>query len=51
MNWAAKHNKDDDKHFPIVGVSWGMLALLKSQTSQDSLFQKLDDHLVGEPLQ
>ena len=51
LEWAAKHNRDDDKHFPIVGVSWGMLALLKTQTSQMSLFQPLSEHLVAEPLQ
>lgn len=51
MEWASKHNREDDKHFPIVGVSWGMLALLKSQTTQDSLFQSLGPHLIGEPLQ
>jgi dienelactone hydrolase len=38
LEWSSKHNREDDKHFPIVGVSWGMLSLLKSQTTQDSLF-------------
>ena len=51
LEWASKHNREDDKHFPIVGVSWGMLALLKSQTSQMSLFQPLGEHLIAEPLQ
>lgn len=51
MEWAAKHNREDETHFPIVGVSWGMLSLLKSQTSQDSLFQDLGEHLIAEPLQ
>ena len=51
VEFASKHNREEDKHFPVVGVSWGMLSLLKSQTSQDSLFQNLGDHLIGEPLQ
>lgn len=51
MSWGSEHNLADDTHFPIVGVSWGMLALLRSQTSQLSLFQPLADNLVGEPLQ
>ena len=51
LEWASKHNRDEDKHFPVVGVSWGMLALLKSQTSQESLFQPLGEHLIAEPLQ
>lgn len=51
MEWSAKHNREDDTHFPIVGVSWGMLSLLRSQTSQLSLFQDLPEQLVGEPLQ
>lgn len=51
MAWGSEHNLADDSHFPIVGVSWGMLALLRSQTSQLSLFRPLEAHLVGEPLQ
>jgi len=51
MDWAAKHNADDDTHFPIVGVSWGMLSLLRSQTNSSGLFKELKDHLIGEPLQ
>ena len=51
MEWAGEHNADEATHFPVVGVSWGMLALLKTQTTQETLFKGLQSHLVGEPLQ
>lgn len=51
LAWAGSHNLEDDKHFPIVGVSYGMLAMLRSQSSQTSIFTDLDDNLVGEALQ
>ena len=38
LKWAGEHNLEESKHFPVVGVSWGMLALLKAQTTQLSLF-------------
>lgn len=28
--WASGHNLDESKHFPVVGVSWGMLSMLKA---------------------
>ena len=28
--WASSHNLGESQHFPVVGVSWGMLSLLKS---------------------
>ena len=49
--WSSEHNLDDAKHFPVVGVSWGMLALLKAQTSQMSLFKGVPEKMMGEPLQ
>ena len=49
--WSSEHNLDDAKHFPVVGVSWGMLSLLKSQTTQESLFKGLPESLLGAPLQ
>ena len=33
LEWASEHNLDEAKHFPVVGVSWGMLAMLKTQTT------------------
>jgi len=30
LEFASEENLDAEKHFPVVGVSWGMLALLKS---------------------
>ena len=51
LAWAGEHNQKEDSHFPIVAVSWGMLAMLRTQTTQLSLFRGLKDHLVGEALQ
>ena len=51
LAFASTENLDKEKHWPVVGVSWGMLSLLRSQTSQLSIFRGLRDHLVGEPLQ
>ena len=51
LAFASTENLDSDKHWPVVAVSWGMLSLLRSQTSQISIFRDLSDHLVGEPLQ
>lgn len=33
INWASQHNdhQDEKKHFPVVGVSYGYLAMLHSQ--------------------
>ena len=50
MAFVSEENLDDDKHYPLVGVSWGMLAMLKSQTEQRSLFRDLQNHLVAESL-
>ncbi len=33
LAFSSDENLDDQKHFPVVGVSWGMLAMLKSQTT------------------
>jgi len=30
LTWAQKHNNNESFHFPVVGVSWGMMAMLKS---------------------
>ena len=30
LGWASEHNLKDDSHFPIVAVSWGMLAMLRT---------------------
>lgn len=51
VQFVSDENLNDDKHFPLVAVSWGMLALLKTQTTQESLFRGLRKNLVGEPLQ
>ena len=51
LSWASEHNLEEDAHFPVVGVSWGMLAMLRTQTTQLSLFKSLGSDLAGEPLQ
>lgn len=51
LAFGSEQNLDESLHFPIVGVSWGMLSLLKSQTKEESIFSGLHSHLVGEPLQ
>lgn len=30
LAWAGDHNQKEDSHFPIVAVSWGMLAMLRT---------------------
>lgn len=30
LKWAQSHNEEEHQHFPIMGVSYGMLALIKS---------------------
>jgi len=52
MTFISEENLDDEKHFPLVGVSWGMLSLLKCQLEQSStkLFGGLKSDLVGESL-
>ena len=51
LEWAGEHNLVEDKHFPVVGVSWGMLSILRTQNTDLYLFKDLEDQLVGEPLQ
>ena len=53
MYWAGQHNDmgEEHKHFPVVGVSYGYLAMVQSQIMNDDYFQKLDDDQIGEALQ
>ena len=30
LSWAETHNNDESQHFPVVGVSWGMMSMMKS---------------------
>lgn len=31
LAWAQDHNSDEARHFPVVGVSYGMLTMMASQ--------------------
>ena len=35
LQWSQKHNEEEGKHFPIMGIGYGMLAMLKSQMKHD----------------
>ena len=30
LDWAQTHNEVEDQHFPIMGVGYGMLSMIKS---------------------
>lgn len=48
MQWAQSHNEEVDKHFPILAIGYGMTALMKSQTDDDTY---MDEVPQGENLQ
>jgi hypothetical protein len=31
LEWAQTHNEEQDKHFPVMGVGYGCLAMMRSQ--------------------
>lgn len=45
LRWAGEHNDEaeENKHFPVVGVSYGYLAMLMSQDLNESYFKTLRD--------
>ena len=53
MEWAGDHNNQEDEaaHFPVVGVSYGYLAMLRSQDLNDGFFTELRDDQIQESLQ
>ena len=51
LNWAEKHNNHESQHFPVVGVSWGMMSMLKSQMRDTSKLVDLPEWMAGEALQ
>ena len=51
LKWAQDHNNEESFHFPVVGVSWGMMAMLKSQMRDTSKLESLSEKMVGEALQ
>ena len=50
LSWAETHNNKESFHFPVVGVSWGMMSMLKSQMRDTSKIVDLPDWMAGEAL-
>ena len=50
LTWAQKHNNNESFHFPVVGVSWGMMTMLKSQIKDTNKFEDFPEKMVGEGL-
>ena len=40
LQWAQRHNEKESNHFPVLGVGYGSLALIKSQLNDDHDFHK-----------
>jgi hypothetical protein len=38
LKWSQKHNEKEAQHFPILGVGYGSLAMLKSQMTDHKDF-------------
>ena len=36
--WAQNHNEEDDLHFPVMGVGYGFLSMIRSQTKNTNYF-------------
>ena len=51
LNWAHDHNTEENTHFPVVGVSWGMMSMIKSQLKDTGKFNSLPDWMAGEAIQ
>ena len=50
LSWAEKHNNNESSHFPVVGVSWGMMTMMKSQIKDTGKLVDLPDWMSGEAL-
>ena len=48
LRWAQRHNEAAEKHFPVLGVGYGMQAMVKSQTADDFYMAEVPQ---GENLQ
>jgi len=35
LKWAQDHNEKEANHFPVLGVGYGMVSLIKSQLADD----------------
>lgn len=51
LDWVQTHNMEEGNHFPVVGNSYGMLSMLKSQMRSDDHFKELSGEQVHEALQ
>lgn len=51
LDWAQNHNMQEGNHFPIVGNSYGMLSMLKSQLPGVAQFKEIDITQVHEALE
>ena len=53
MKWAGDHNdaKEQNMHFPVVGVSYGYMSMIQSQVMNESFYETLRDDQIGESLQ
>ena len=40
--WAQNHNEEDDLHFPVMGVGYGFLSMIRSQTKNTQNFQEIE---------
>jgi len=55
LKWAQKHNEHEAQHFPILGVGYGSLAMLRSQMVDQKDFTmfrprgKLQQNLAHDP--
>lgn len=48
LAWAHDHNNGESNHFPIVGVSWGMMSMIKSQMKDTGKLTDLPEWMAGE---
>lgn len=51
LDWVQQHNKEEGNHFPVVGNSYGMLTMLRSQLPDNYSFKPIDIEQVHEALQ
>ena len=55
LQWAQRHNEKESQHFPVLGVGYGNLALIKSQLNDEHEFDsfkakgKLQQNLAHDP--
>ena len=51
LRWASDHNNEEGFHFPVVGVSWGMMSMIKSQLKDTGALIDLPEWMAGEAIQ